>query len=100
MTFKALFGQITILSLNLVNFRVLRFHVLHLTHETFKLCLQNTLNMSKTARVYFGALHEVKEINNSMEKTDDDMMNLPKSLHGEDMSLTNRMMNMTLTRSP
>ena len=42
-----------ILSLSLVNFRVSRFHVSHLTHETFKLCLQNTLNMSKTARVYF-----------------------------------------------
>ena len=57
MTFKSLFGQFTILSLNLVNFRVPCFHVSHLTHETFKLCLQNTLNMSKTARVYFGALH-------------------------------------------
>ena len=57
MTFKPLFGQITILSLILVNFRVSRFHVSHLTHKTFKLCLQNTLNMSKTARVYFGVLH-------------------------------------------
>ena len=56
MTFKSLFGQITILSLCLVNFRVSRFHVSHLTHETFKLCLQNTLNMSKATRVYFGAL--------------------------------------------
>ena len=56
MTFKPLFGQITILSLNLVNFLVSRFNVSHLTHETFKLCLQNTLKMSKTARVYFGAL--------------------------------------------
>ena len=61
MTFKSLFGQITILSLNLVNFRVSRFHVLHLTHETSKLCLQNTLNMSKTTRVYFGALQSVYE---------------------------------------
>ena len=56
MTFKPLFGQITILSLILVNFWVSRFHVSHLTHETFKLCLQNTLNMSKTSRVYFGML--------------------------------------------
>ena len=56
MTFKSLFGQITNLSLNLVNFGVHRFHVSHLTHETFKLCLQNTLNMSKTTRVYFGML--------------------------------------------
>ena len=47
MTFKSFFGQFTILSLNLVNFLVPRFHVSHLTHETFKLCLQNTLNMSK-----------------------------------------------------
>ena len=38
--------------------------------------------------------------NSKGEKTDDDMMNLPKSLHGEDMSLTNGMMNMTLTQSP
>ena len=45
--------------------------------------------------------YEVKKVNNSMEKkTVDDMMNLPKSLHGEDMSSTNWMMNMTLTRSP
>ena len=57
MIFKPLFGQFTILSLNLVNFRVSRFRVSHLTHETVKLCLQNTLNMSKTTRVYFGMLH-------------------------------------------
>ena len=56
MTFKSIFGQITILFLNFVTFRVYRFRVSHLTHETFKLCLQNTLNMSKTARVYFGVL--------------------------------------------
>ena len=57
MTFKPFFGPITKLSLYLVNSRVPRFQVSHLTHETFKLGLQNTLNMSKTARVYFGALH-------------------------------------------
>ena len=56
MTFKPLFGPITKLSLSLVNFRVSGFHVLHLTHETVKLCLQNTLNMSKMTRVYFGVL--------------------------------------------
>ena len=56
MTFKLLFGQFTILSLNLVNFRVSCFRVSHLTQETVKLCLQNTLNMSKTTRVYFGVL--------------------------------------------
>ena len=58
MTFKPLFGQITILSLSFVTFRVSRFHVSYLTHETFKLRLQNTLNMSKTARVYFGVLQD------------------------------------------
>ena len=58
MTFKSIFGQITNLSLNLVNFWVPRFHVSHLTHETFKLCLQNTRNMSKTAKVYFGVLQK------------------------------------------
>ena len=56
MTFKPLFRQITILSLSFVTFRVSCFHVSHLTHETFKLSLQNTLNMSKTTRVYFGVL--------------------------------------------
>ena len=39
----------------------LNFHVSHLNHETFKLCLQNTLNMSKTTRVYFGMLHTLGE---------------------------------------
>ena len=58
MTSMPLFGKITILSLSLVNFRVSRFHVSHLTHETLKLCLQNTRNMSKTARVSFGVLQK------------------------------------------
>ena len=56
MTFKPLFGQITFLSLSFVTFRVSRFHVSYLTHETFKLRLQNTLNMLKMTRVYFGVL--------------------------------------------
>ena len=56
MSFRPLFGQISILSLNLVNFRVSSFPVSHLTHETVNLGLQNTLNMSKTTRVYFGVL--------------------------------------------
>ena len=34
-----------------------------------------------------------------MGETSDDMMNPPKSLHGEGMSIDG-MMNMTLTRSP
>ena len=59
MSFKPLFGQFTILYLSLVNFRVSRFHVSHLTRETFKLCLQNTLNMLKTTRVYFGVLQQL-----------------------------------------
>ena len=42
-------------------FEFLNFHVSHLNHETFKLCLQNTLNMSETTRVYFGVLHELSE---------------------------------------
>ena len=56
MTFKPLFGPVTKLSLSFVTFRVSRFPVSHLTHETVKLDLQNTLNMSKTTRVYFGVL--------------------------------------------
>ena len=34
----------------------LNFHVSDLNHETLKLCLQNTLNIAKTTRVYFGVL--------------------------------------------
>ena len=55
-TFKPLFGPITKLSLSFVTFRVSRFPVSHLTYATIKLGLQNTLNMSKTTRVYFGML--------------------------------------------
>ena len=54
------FGPITKLSLSFVTFRVSRFPVSHLTHETIKLGLQNTLNMSKTTRVYFGVLHRLE----------------------------------------
>ena len=57
--FKPIFGQITILSFSFVTFRVSRFHVSYLTHKTFKLHLQNTLNMSETAKVYFGVLQVV-----------------------------------------
>ena len=56
MTFKPLFGPIIKLSLSFITFRVSRFPVSHLTYETVKLGLQNTLNMSKTTRVYFGVL--------------------------------------------
>ena len=40
----------------------LNFHVSHLNYEIFNLCLQNTLNMSKTTRVYFRALQVVKVV--------------------------------------
>ena len=59
MTFKSLFGPITKLSSSFVTFRVSRFPVSHLTYETFNLHLQNTLNMSKTTRVYFGVLQYI-----------------------------------------
>ena len=36
----------------------LNFHVSHLNYEKFNLCLQNTLKMLKTTRVYFGMLHD------------------------------------------
>ena len=58
MTFKSLFEQFTILSVSFVISRVSRFPVSHLTYETVKLGLQNTLKMSKTTRVYFGVLHD------------------------------------------
>ena len=51
------FGQIIKLSLSFITFWVSHFPVSHLTYETVKLGLQNTLNMSKTTRVYFGVLH-------------------------------------------
>ena len=51
------FGQIIKLSLSFITFWVSLFPVSHLTYETVKLGLQNTLNMSKTTRVYFGVLH-------------------------------------------
>ena len=37
----------------------LNFHVLNLNCEKFKLYIQNTLNMLKTTRVYFGVLHVI-----------------------------------------
>ena len=56
------FGQIIKLSLSFITFRVSSFPVSHLTHETVKLGLQNTLNMSKTTRVYSGVLQYQTEI--------------------------------------
>ena len=53
MTFKPLFGPFTIFLLSFVTFRVSHFPVSHLTYETVQLGLQNTLNMSKTTRIYF-----------------------------------------------
>ena len=59
MTFKPHFWTITILSLIFITFRVSHFPVSHLTYKTVKLGLQNTLNMSKTTRVYFGVLQMI-----------------------------------------
>ena len=38
--------------------RFIRFHILHLNYEKFKINLQNTLNIPKTTKVYFGVLHD------------------------------------------
>ena len=57
------FGQIIKLFLSFITFRVSHFPVSHLTYETVKLGLQNTLNMSKTTRVYFGVLQYVSTTN-------------------------------------
>ena len=43
-------------------FEFLNFHVSYLNYEKFNLCLQNTLNMSKTTRVYFGVLQVVEVV--------------------------------------
>ena len=55
-------------------FGLLNFHVSHLNHETFKLCLQNTLNMSKTTRVYFGVLHKHSPKNQKSSKRQESLM--------------------------
>ena len=39
--------------------------------------------------------YEVQKIDNGREKIDDEMMNLPKSLHDEDMSSIDEIMNDT-----
>ena len=49
-------SNLTNYNFTLAYFQVLKFHVLHLNYENFKLYLQNTLNMLKTTRVYFGVL--------------------------------------------
>ena len=60
MSLMPIFGQFTILSSTLVQFSGFSiFHFSHLIYENFNLCLQNTLNMLKTTRVYFGVLHQV-----------------------------------------
>ena len=69
--------------LSFVTFRVSRFHISHLTHETFKLHLQNTLNMSKTTRVYFGVLHSqlvVKQIEDDYEAKGEKMIRYLKKV--------------------
>ena len=49
-------------------FEFLNFHVSHLNYKTFKLCLQNTLNMSKMTRVYFGVLQKKEKKKKKMIK--------------------------------
>ena len=55
MTFISHFDRLQIYPCLFPGFR--NFHVLNLNCEKFKLYLQNTLNMMKTTRVYFGVLH-------------------------------------------
>ena len=57
MTFRPLFTNYNFVLKYCTIFGFLNFHFLHLIYEKFNLCLQNTLNMSKTTKVYFGALH-------------------------------------------
>ena len=59
MTFKPHFWTNYNFVLNSCTFRVSRFPVSHLTYETVKFGLQNTLNMSKTTRIHFGVLQLV-----------------------------------------
>ena len=54
MTLISHFDKLQIYSYLFPGFR--NFHVLNLNCEKFKLYIQNTLNMLKTTRVYFGVL--------------------------------------------
>ena len=60
MIFMPLFDKLHICPcVILYKLRVSPFSGLHLNYEKFKLCLQNTLNMLKTIRVYFGVLQNL-----------------------------------------
>ena len=60
---------------------LLNFHVSHLNYEKFNLCLQNTLNMLKTTRVYFGALHRMTAIKAKLDAVMNKMGNNEKRMH-------------------
>ena len=56
MTSMPLLANYIFALISCTNYEFSNFQALHLNYEKFKLCLQNTLNMSKTTRVYFGVL--------------------------------------------
>ena len=56
MTFRPLFTNYNFVLKYCTISGFLNFHFSYLIYEKFNLCLQNTLNMSKTTRVYFGVL--------------------------------------------
>ena len=58
MTFRPLFTNYNFVLKYCTISGFLNFHFSHLIYEKLNLCLQNTLNMSKMTRVYFGALHK------------------------------------------
>ena len=58
MTFKSLLTNYNFVLKFCTIFGFLNFHFSHIIYEKFNLYLQNTLNMLKTTRVYFGVLHE------------------------------------------
>ena len=53
MNFVSQFEKLQITLVSCTNSGFLRFHVLHLNYEKFKLYLQNTLNMPKMIRCIF-----------------------------------------------
>ena len=57
------------MSLSFVTFRVSRFHISHLTHETFKLHLQNTLTCRKRLGYILGVLHELLPLDTEINRT-------------------------------
>ena len=87
MTFISCFEKFHFYPYFLYKFRVCSFDVLNLNYEKFKLYLQNTLNMLKMIRLYFGVLQTSTRENGSTNfklhsgPITQHQGNLPEKLH-------------------